>query len=67
MYGCMSIKVIPEALIPTVDIIKSKAAAQSSKMFIDKLVLHPIKIRFNYIHTNFPRESQVREHTFITK
>ena len=52
-------QVIPESRIQPVDIIKCKAIAQSGKMFIDKLVLHPIKVRLSYIHTSLPRDKQV--------
>lgn len=47
--------VVPEGLIHTVDVQRAKKAAQSSKMYIESLVLHPIKVRLTYEHTPLPR------------
>ena len=46
--------VVPEATISVVNIKHSKQYAQANKMYIESLILHPIKIRLSYHHTAFP-------------
>ena len=47
-----------------VNVYHSQVAAQASKMYIEKLILHPMKLTLTFIQTPYPRK-QVKE-TFQT-
>jgi hypothetical protein len=39
-----------------VDVYRSQVAAQASKMYIEKLIVHPVKITLTFVQTPFPRK-----------
>ena len=39
-----------------VDVYHSQVAAQASKMYIEKLILHPMKLTLTFVQTPFPRQ-----------
>jgi hypothetical protein len=49
-------KMSPDAQHMLVDVYRSQVAAQASKMYIEKLIVHPIKITLTFVQTPFPRK-----------
>lgn len=46
----------PEQQLQLVDVNKSYLSAKASKMYFEKLIIHPIKIAFTFVQTPFPRK-----------
>lgn len=44
-----------------VDVYRSQIAAQASKMYIEKLIIHPIKITLTFAQTLFPRKREKKD------
>ena len=40
-----------------VDVYKSQLTAQSSKIYIEKLIIHPMKVTLTFVQTPFPRKT----------
>jgi Vacuolar-sorting-associated 13 protein C-terminal len=40
-----------------VDVYKSQLTAQASKIYIEKLIIHPLKITLTFVQTPFPRKT----------
>lgn len=49
-------KMSPDDQHMLVDVYRSQVAAQASKMYIEKLIVHPIKITLTFVQTPFPRK-----------
>ena len=46
----------PENQLKIVDVYRSKMAALTSKMYFEKLIVHPMKITFTFVQAPFPRK-----------
>jgi hypothetical protein len=46
----------PEQQLQLVDVKKSYLSAKTSKMYFEKLIIHPIKIAFTFVQSPFPRK-----------
>ena len=45
-----------------IDIYETKSAALASKLYIEQLVIHPLKFLFTFTQTPFPRKTESDEH-----
>ena len=48
--------ILPENQLQTVDIFRSQVAAQAKRIYIENLVLHPIKVTLTFQQTSLPRK-----------
>lgn len=46
----------PEHHLKIVDVYRSKMSALTSKMYFEKLIIHPMKITFTFVQAPFPRK-----------
>ncbi len=42
-----------------VDVYQSKARAQMSKLYVERMILHPMKFRVTFVQTPFPRKGSM--------
>lgn len=53
------IQIAPEQRLRQIDVYKSQLSAKASKIFIEKLIIHPIKIMLTFVQTPYPRKREI--------
>ena len=52
------IQLAPEQRLRYIDVYKSQFSAQASKIYFEKLIIHPIKITLTFVQTPYPRKRE---------